>query len=483
MTSSSSPLENRRKRGRQDLAGAGKTRDLSGLAPTEPSREARLAWNNDFPRNFLVCEKIGEGSFGTVWTATRLQEDGKQRGHRCDGESRGEEERAQEIVALKRINPTCSPSRILNEFNQMRTLGGGRHNVIEVQGVVRTPGGVFALVMPFFEHDDFRQVMKTLTLSGVAVYLKSLLTALAHVHAEGVIHRDVKPRNFMYNAKTGQGFLIDFGLAEPAEKWRSRSAALARHRDKRAARGSKHTHAQQRHSAQTMRHTTGEQGKRPSSSSSSNRLGPGAAEVNASGRATPACDREKADRAKLLRKAERGGTTGFRAPEILWHCRDQDPAVDVWSAGVILLCLLSRRYPVFPAADTDEMALVQIAQLLGGSDELVKAARDSGRCHITEFPSSQLQQQQQQQQQQQRCGGAGGSGSWGSDYGRASRLEELCAPLLCGGGAAAAAAAYSEDEVKARRDALSLLKGMLKVDPRERLSAKDALKHPFVAEA
>lgn len=77
--------------------------------------------------------------------------------------------------------------------------------MIEVQGVVRTRGGVFALVMPFFEHDDFRQVMKTLTLSGVAVYLKSLLTALAHVHAEGVIHRDVKPRNFMYNARTGQG--------------------------------------------------------------------------------------------------------------------------------------------------------------------------------------------------------------------------------------------------------------------------------------
>lgn len=81
----------------------------------------------------------------------------------------------------------------------------GHHNVIQVQGVVRTPGGVFALVMPYFEHDDFRQVIKTATLSGVAAYTRSLLTALAHVHAHGVIHRDIKPRNFMYNAKTGQG--------------------------------------------------------------------------------------------------------------------------------------------------------------------------------------------------------------------------------------------------------------------------------------
>lgn len=77
--------------------------------------------------------------------------------------------------------------------------------MIQVQGVFRTPGGVFALAMPFFEHDDFRQVMKTLTLSGVAAYARSLLTALAHVHAAGVIHRDIKPRNFMYNTKTGKG--------------------------------------------------------------------------------------------------------------------------------------------------------------------------------------------------------------------------------------------------------------------------------------
>ncbi len=78
--------------------------------------------------------------------------------------------------------------------------------MIQVEGVFRTPvGGVFAIVMPYFEHDDFRRIIKTLTLSGVAAYTRSLLTALAHVHAKGVIHRDIKPRNFMYNASTGQG--------------------------------------------------------------------------------------------------------------------------------------------------------------------------------------------------------------------------------------------------------------------------------------
>lgn len=127
----------------------------------------------------------------------------------------------------------------------------------------------------------------------------------------------------------------------------------------------------------------------------------------------------------------------------------QEPAVDIWSAGVILLCLLSRRYPLFPVADNDEMALLQIAALFG-SGELVRAACDSGRCEIAEFPAQ----------------------------GRAS-LEGLCSPLLGGGGTVR----DNDQEERARADALCLLKGMLTLEPRERITAKDALHHPFVAEA
>ncbi|CAM9738539.1 unnamed protein product [Scytosiphon promiscuus] len=477
-----SPNQAGLKRRRQAITGEDRSAYSDRSAP-RPSREAIIAWDDDFPAEYDVLEKIGEGSFGTVWTATAAATSipskpaAPEREQECKGDKG--------LVALKRINPTCSPSRILNEFNQMRKLGAGHHNVIQVHGVVRTPGGVFALVMPFFEHDDFRQVMKTLTLSGVAAYTRSLLTALAHVHAQGVIHRDVKPRNFMYNAKMGQGLLIDFGLAEPAEKWRGRSEALAKHRDKRAARQIR-KQAQQRRDEQPGGPNTNTSEKTISTSTSSSRsisssrkcsggsvtdgiagVGNGGNLVASTSGAAASSGREKEDRLKLLRKVERGGTTGFRAPEILWHCRDQEPAVDVWAAGVILLCLLSRRYPVFPSADTDEMALVQIAQLLGGPDELVRSARESGRCHIAEFPSLQPR----------RGGGCDGDGG-------SSRLEELCSPLLGGCGVGAApTAACDEEEERARADALSLLKGMLTVDPRKRLSAEDALLHLFVAEA
>ena len=45
--------------------------------------------------------------------------------------------------------------------------------------------------------------------------MKALFIALAHLHAHNVIHRDVKPSNFLYAPENGgRGVLLDFGLAQ-----------------------------------------------------------------------------------------------------------------------------------------------------------------------------------------------------------------------------------------------------------------------------
>ena len=63
-------------------------------------------------------------------------------------------------------------------------------------------------------------------------------------------------------------------------------------------------------------------------------------------------------------KASRAGTRGYRAPEVLFKYPFQTCLVDIWSAGVILLGLVTRRFPVFQSND-DHDALVEIAYIFG----------------------------------------------------------------------------------------------------------------------
>lgn len=48
----------------------------------------------------------------------------------------------------------------------------------------------------------------------VRSYMRNLMESLADIHARGIIHRDVKPANFLYDYAAQTGVLVDFGLAE-----------------------------------------------------------------------------------------------------------------------------------------------------------------------------------------------------------------------------------------------------------------------------
>ena len=61
------------------------------------------------------------------------------------------------------------------------------------------------------EHKNFRYNFKDL---DIRYYIYQILLALEYCHAQGIMHRDVKPQNIMINHKKRQLRLIDWGLAE-----------------------------------------------------------------------------------------------------------------------------------------------------------------------------------------------------------------------------------------------------------------------------
>lgn len=154
--------------------------------------------------------------------------------------------------------------------------------------------------------------------------------------------------------------------------------------------------------------------------------------------------------ARPSRRANRAGTRGFRAPEVLFKCQDQTTKIDIWSAGVILLTILSQRFPFFNSAD-DVDAMVEITSLFGK-----KKMRACGLLHGTVFETNIP-----------TIGDRGFS------------LEKIILWSTC---RTKEQRESGEALTAGEKEAIKFLERCLELDPKKRISAKEALEHPFLAE-
>ena len=97
--------------------------------------------------------------------------------------------------------------------NEIRTIGRLDHpHIVGIHHLGRTADGLPYYSMPYLSHGHLGQRDFRGDEAEVRRVLRGLLSALAYAHGRGVIHRDVKAENVLFD-EAGEPLLADFGIA------------------------------------------------------------------------------------------------------------------------------------------------------------------------------------------------------------------------------------------------------------------------------
>ena len=145
-------------------------------------------------RNCKIIRELGRGGFGVVYKALHH---GKKR-----------------YEALK-VLFSRTPQRAAYFENEVRLVANLRHTNIATLYEARVTAAPLYYSMEFVagEHLDDYLRSHDVSLEERLELLKTVAEAMEYAHAQGVVHRDLKPQNILIDGQ-GQPRIVDFGIAK-----------------------------------------------------------------------------------------------------------------------------------------------------------------------------------------------------------------------------------------------------------------------------
>jgi serine/threonine protein kinase len=155
---------------------------------------------NPFPDEFRIVRKLGHGAFGEVWLADDLNLG------RC--------------VALKTLRhrvAVLDASGFLESLRkEAQLLACVQHpNVVQIYAWRQCQAEAY-LVLQYVEGGTLRARLSNdgaMPWDQAARYIADVSDGLLEVHAKGIVHRDVKPSNILWDPLKDEALLTDFGIS------------------------------------------------------------------------------------------------------------------------------------------------------------------------------------------------------------------------------------------------------------------------------
>jgi serine/threonine-protein kinase len=154
---------------------------------------------------YKIESVLGQGGMGMVFRAMQTS--------------------VQRPVAVKTLNPSLAAApQFFERFRREAEIASRlRHpNIITIFDFGRAPEGTCYFVMELLQGESLKEVVKRsgpMTLRRAVSLVEQACQGLAHAHAEGCVHRDLKPHNIMVQDLGGRDFVkvLDFGLVKAME--------------------------------------------------------------------------------------------------------------------------------------------------------------------------------------------------------------------------------------------------------------------------